>query len=84
MATRTENMSNFRRRVLKLAKNIASGKADFISPDCPGGPVITDKDYERLTEMGGEILFFDDECGIYPTDVTREQRVLFLCFAATA
>jgi hypothetical protein len=77
-------MSDFKHRVLDLAAAIDSGKADYISPDAPGRKFITNRDYDRLTDIAGEILFFDDECGVYPTDTTRSERVLFLCFAATA
>lgn len=76
--------NGFKDRVLRLAEAIASGRADYISPEAPGERYISDSDYGRLTAIAGEILFFDDENGIYPTPATREERVMFLCFAATS
>lgn len=67
---------------LEMARQIAEGKRDFISFDYPRSP-ITQDDYDNLTVFAGEVIFFDDP-GFRPSAETRNERVVFLCFAAAA
>lgn len=67
-----------------MARQIAERELDFISPAYPNSP-ISDSDYGDLSAIiGDEMIFFDDGDSFYPTEETREERVMFLCFAATA
>ena len=69
----------------EAARRIAEKKSDFISwePDAPRMAALPSEEcYKRLEEIvGGEMIWFDDP-EFRPTDETRNQRVVFLCFAA--
>lgn len=65
----------------EAARKIAQGHAAYIATGSHGGSLPSDAEVNELFDLAGELVWFDDD-GLTPTQRTRHERVMFLCFAA--
>ncbi len=71
-------------RYLEAARRIAEGEAFFVAFGSATGALVKIDDESALIKFAGDTIFVDDNGGLYPTDESAHDRVIFLCTAAAA